>query len=169
MLQRHFCPACIFYFNFGAGFIFIRLKKDNGSLGQFSSSAVPFFPLGIVGKRCACLTLDQSFLQSVWVRRLNPPFHASPLHNQGQPFRREQNYSVWQAGQMAGNNACEAFWLLLRSNPHHLKDGWYNLSLPSVLWRGSGWAMYLCPKAFHGFSCLLKGTFWENCGAIVEE
>lgn len=106
MLQRHFYPACIFYFNFGAGFIFKRLEKkkkdNNSSLGHFPSSAVQFFPLGIVGKRCACLTLDQSFLQSFRVRRLNPPFHASPLHNQGQPLRREHNYLVWQAGQMAG-------------------------------------------------------------------
>lgn len=87
-VQRHFFPGCILYFNFSASFVFKRLKKDNKNHVVGHSFNLTNFPLVIVGKRCVCLTLDQSFLQSFWVRRLNPPFHASPLHNRGQPLRR---------------------------------------------------------------------------------
>lgn len=90
-VQGHFFPACILYFNFSASFVFKRLRKDNNSHvvgNSLNLQFIFFFPLGIVGKRCVCLTLDQSFLQSFRVRRLNPPFHASPLHNRGQPLSR---------------------------------------------------------------------------------
>lgn len=105
MLQRRFYAACIFYFNFGIGFIFKILGEKKIIIVLLVISLhlqFSFFPLDIVGKSCVRLTLDQFFLQSFRVRRLNPSFHASPLHNQGQPLRKEHNYLVWQAGQMAG-------------------------------------------------------------------
>lgn len=87
---RHFLPACRLYFNFRASFVFKRLKTDNNGhvVGHSLNLQFIFFPWGIVGKRCVCLTLAQSFLQSFRVRSLNPPFHASPLHNWGQPLSR---------------------------------------------------------------------------------
>lgn len=64
-----------------------------GSLGlQF------IFSTGPCGNEMRAPDLGSALLQSTRVRRLNPPFHASPLHNGGLPFGGEQHYLPSVAG-----------------------------------------------------------------------
>lgn len=111
-------PSCILYFNFHASFVFKRLKTDNNSrvFGHSLNLQFIFFHWALWERDvCAWPWISPSYkaFESGGLILLFMP-HLCTI---GANLWAEQNYVVWWAGQMAGENTCEVFWYFWGTAP----------------------------------------------------